>query len=88
MASEETRSHQQCWTGTEYAHVCQVASGRRCYEQPCDEPAGTWWGPYWCPTHDVERLDRISAGLSAIAAHLSVPGSSGEAQAEVARLRC
>ena len=29
----------------------------------CNEPAGTLWGPYWCPEHDKERLDRISRNL-------------------------
>lgn len=47
-------------------HVCQQPSGRTCVEDGCEEPAGTWWGPYWCPEHDKERLDRISASLDQI----------------------
>ena len=35
---------------------------RHCYEG-CPEPAGTLWGPYWCPEHDRERIDRISQQL-------------------------
>ena len=31
------------------------------------EPAGTPWGPYWCPACDVERLDRITAQLEDLA---------------------
>lgn len=41
-------------------HVCQQPSGRACHDQPCAEPAGTWWGTYWCPAHDKARLDRIA----------------------------
>ena len=50
-------------------------SERKCVEPDCDEPAGTPWGPYWCPTHDRERLDRISANLDAMAEVMGVPGS-------------
>lgn len=44
-------------------HVCSVPSGRICIEDGCDEPAGTLWGPMWCPEHDEQRLDRINADL-------------------------
>lgn len=57
------RSHPKCHT--EAGHVCQEPSGRLCVEG-CGQPAGTWWGPYWCPEHDMERLDRISASFAAI----------------------
>ena len=61
------RSHPHCWLGDHYEHVdCVAPSGRRCVE--CGDPAGTKWGPYWCPPCDVARLDRISAQLDAIAA--------------------
>ena len=59
-------SHQQCWAGAGYEHVCQEPSGKPCIERGCDEAAGTWWGPHWCPAHDVERLDRVSAGFASI----------------------
>ena len=52
-------------------HVCAKASGRKCYERECGEPAGTPWGPLWCPAHDEERLDRISASLDAIAGNFT-----------------
>lgn len=55
-------AHPKCNDG----HVCQRPSGRRCYEQPCDEPAGTLWGPYWCPDHDRERLNRIGAQIESL----------------------
>lgn len=55
---------------TEAGHVCQKPSGRSCYEQGCDRPAGTLWGPYWCPEHDQERLERISASLEGMAQHV------------------
>lgn len=62
-------AHPQCWTGTGYAHdTCREPSGRPCIERGCGEKAGTLWGPLWCPTHDVERLDRVSGGLAGIAA--------------------
>jgi hypothetical protein len=64
MSSE--RSHPNCH-GPQ-GHVCQVPSGRACIEQGCAEAAGTKWGPLWCPEHDQERLDRISASLDSIAA--------------------
>jgi len=47
-------------------HVCQRPSGRHCDVRGCDQPAGTLWGPYWCPEHDKERLDRISASFAEI----------------------
>lgn len=52
-------SHPNCTDG----HVCQKPSGRICIEDGCNEPAGTLWGPYWCPDHDRERLDRIDGQL-------------------------
>lgn len=66
-------AHSKCMAAG--AHICQVPSGRRCAEQPCDEAAGTHWGPYWCPAHDKERLDRVSAGFASIAADLKSQGS-------------
>lgn len=55
-------AHPKCIDG----HICQEPSGQPCIEQGCDEPAGTLWGPLWCPDHDSERLDRISAQFAAI----------------------
>lgn len=60
------RSHQQCWSGDHYIHICRQPSGRTCVD--CDRPAGTLWGPLWCPDCDVIRLDRCSAGFAEIAA--------------------
>ena len=56
-------AHPQCREAG--GHVCHQPSGRTCIED-CDQPAGTWWGPHWCPDHDVERIDRISASLAAL----------------------
>jgi hypothetical protein len=53
-------SHPNCTNG----HVCQVPSGRKCVD--CGEPAGTKWGPYWCPDCDKKRLDRVTANLDSI----------------------
>jgi hypothetical protein len=57
-------SHPECQS--ESGHVCQEPSGRTCVESGCSEPAGTSWGPLWCPVHDQERLDRITRNLEAI----------------------
>lgn len=40
-------------------------SGRACVD--CGEPAGTPWGPYWCPYCDDKRIERIDAGMRQIA---------------------
>lgn len=63
-----TRSHPGCWTGTEYAHTCHDPSGRACID--CGKPAGTPWGPHWCPDCDVKRLDGIEKNLTEIQADL------------------
>ena len=65
-AVADQRSHPDCW-GPQ-GHVCQQPSGRTCID--CDQPAGTLWGPYWCPDCDVKRLDKISASLKQIAEEL------------------
>jgi hypothetical protein len=74
----EVRSHRLCWTGERYKHICREPSGRVCIEKGCEEPAGTGWGPYWCPDHDVERLDNISAGLRDIASALGIQEGGSE----------
>lgn len=62
------RSHPKCWTGDGYSHTeCRDPSGKPCIESGCNQPAGTLWGPHWCPEHDVERLDRISASMDRLA---------------------
>jgi hypothetical protein len=67
-------AHRRCMEAGE--HICSEPSGRRCAEQPCDKPAGTGWGPYWCPEHDKERLDRVSAGFASIQAEFAKRASS------------
>lgn len=47
-------------------HTCQAPSGRECVIPVCTEPAGTLWGPLYCPEHDAERLDHIAASLEEI----------------------
>ena len=68
--SDSNRSHAKCWAGTGYRHVCHEPSGRSCIE--CGAPAGTWWGPYYCPECDVTRLDRCSAGMDRMLDELAV----------------
>ena len=36
-------------------------SGKQCVERGCNKPAGTLWGPLWCPEHDRQRLTRIGS---------------------------
>ena len=62
----QSRPHSVCWTKEGYKHRCQRPSGRRCID--CGEPAGTLWGPIWCPDCDVIRLGNVSAGFAAIEA--------------------
>lgn len=50
----------------EVGHQCAQPSGRGCVEPGCGRAAGTWWGPNWCPDHDAERIDNVSAGLVAL----------------------
>jgi hypothetical protein len=63
-----SQSHPGCH-GTE-GHTCQRPSGYTCVEAGCGEPAGTLWGPLWCPVHDAARLDGISQSLTDIAGSL------------------
>lgn len=58
-------------------HVCQQPSGRTCVERGCMNAAGTYWGPYWCPDHDKERLDGITSALEAISVALNNSPDSG-----------
>ena len=63
--TDQTRSHPMCWQDDHYEHECARPSGRTCID--CVAPAGTPWGPYWCPACDVERLDRIAVQLEDLA---------------------
>lgn len=56
----------------EGTHICQEPSGRTCVELGCSRPAGTWWGPLWCPECDKARLDRVSDQLDAIATEIGI----------------
>jgi hypothetical protein len=58
------KSHPQCH-GPD-GHICQQPSGQQCIEPDCRNPAGTIWGPLWCPDCDVERLDEIGAQFAAL----------------------
>lgn len=59
-----SEAHQKCVDAGK--HLCQQPSGRRCFVTGCDADAGTLWGPYWCPEHDKQRLDRITASFEEI----------------------
>ena len=59
-------SHPKCHP--EDGHVCARPSGRTCVEPGCGKPAGTLWGPMWCPECDEKRLDHVSGQLDAIVA--------------------
>lgn len=71
----EGRAHPNCH-GPD-GHICQKPSGARCVEAGCNEPAGTLWGPLWCPEHDMERLDRVTAGLESAMAQFTEPAPVG-----------
>ena len=43
-------------------------SGEPSHVKGCDRPAGTFWLPYWCFEHNVERIRRITRQLDEIAA--------------------
>lgn len=38
-------------------------TGKLCIEANCLNKAGTAWSPYWCFTHNVERIKRIDNAL-------------------------
>lgn len=42
-------------------------TGKPCIEDDCKRPAGTAWSPHWCFACNVERMDRITRNLQAIA---------------------
>lgn len=42
---------------------------KRCSERGCDAIVSEYrWSPYFCPPHDVERMERIDANMARIAA--------------------
>lgn len=63
-----SRPHLKCWDdeACRYLHQCHKPSGLICDTAGCEEPAGTWWTPIWCPDHDVERLTQISGEFDRI----------------------
>ena len=65
-------AHPTCWNdGVRDHSYCLAPSGQPCIEDGCTSEAGTLWGPHWCPEHDVERLDRIDAGLRVMGRRLT-----------------
>lgn len=38
-------------------------TGVPCIESGCDNPAGTYWGDYWCFECNVTRMKEIKASL-------------------------
>lgn len=77
------RAHPLCWVDDHYDHICAEPSGATCFENGCTEPAGTWWGPHWCPEHDAIRLNRISRQLRAIERTLAARREPPPADPEV-----
>lgn len=47
-------------------------TGKPCIEVGCNAPAGTWWSPHWCFTHNVERICQITAQMNTLANKLVV----------------
>jgi hypothetical protein len=69
------RAHPNCWDAAAHRYDHDVGGcarpgdRTRCYDADrtgCTERPGTAWGPYWCPRHDAERLNRISRQLDAV----------------------
>jgi hypothetical protein len=44
-------------------------TGKPCITPGCGKPAGTAWSPHLCFECNVERIDRINAGLKDILDH-------------------
>ena len=67
--SRPGKAHPQCRAAGR--HVCDAPNGDRCIGSTvtgdgCMAEAGTWWGPHWCPDHDLERLDNIERQLEGL----------------------
>lgn len=45
-------------------HICEGPNGSTCLE--CNKPAGTIYGPYWCPDHDSQRIHNLLNDLRTI----------------------
>lgn len=41
-------------------------TGKECIEPNCNNPAGTWWSPFWCFSCNVKRIRRIEKSLKDI----------------------
>ncbi|KKL94713.1 hypothetical protein LCGC14_1861940 [marine sediment metagenome] len=39
-------------------------TGATCIVPECNDPAGTYWSPYWCFCHNVIRIDKINDQLT------------------------
>jgi len=39
-------------------------TGEECAEKGCQNPAGTWWSPYWCVECNIKRMDKITNSLN------------------------
>jgi hypothetical protein len=51
----------------------QFHTRKPCAEKGCAKPAGTWWSPIWCQTHNAERIDRINGRFAKVEAALGAP---------------
>lgn len=80
------RSHPRCERPN--GHTCQQPSGRVCIVGGCGGEAGTDWGPFWCPEHDAERLDRISEGFAEVQRQMSLPPGQAREHAMTAPMTC
>lgn len=58
-------------------------TGKKCTVKGCDHPAGTWWSPFFCFEHNVERLKRITAGLDEAVKKAEVQALVDEATASL-----
>lgn len=41
-------------------------TGTTCIVPECNDPAGTYWSPYWCFNHNVKRINKINDHLASM----------------------
>lgn len=75
MSPFEDRNHEH--------NSAKYHTGKKCTEKGCDHPAGTWWSPYWCFEHNVERMQRITASLTDITEKAEFQAKIDKATAEL-----
>jgi hypothetical protein len=63
-------------------------AGKPCAVTGCEAPAGTWWSPHWCFTHNVERIHRVSRQLEEFCAGRGIPPATAHAITSPGPVNC